>query len=78
VKGEELRQAVREVVLEILELEAEELDDDLSFVELGSDSVAKVEMIVALERRFDLRFSPQQSFDSVNDLLSSLRQAQES
>lgn len=68
-KAATIRSAVREKVIEILELEPGELADATSFDDLGGDSVTRVEVIVALERLFDVRIPTWQSINSVNDLV---------
>jgi acyl carrier protein len=52
---EEIRKDVLQVVAEVLECGAVQLEDGVRLdADLGADSVAKVELLSALERKFDV------------------------
>lgn len=54
----ELRETVRDAMATILELEPDELRDDADFYgELGGDSLQKLELVVALEKRLGVHFA---------------------
>ena len=54
----EIRRIVGEVVMDVLELELEELSDDADFhTDLGGDSIQRLELVVALEKRFDIQYA---------------------
>lgn len=59
---EELRAAIRQTVQEVLELEEGETRDDGDFYDrYGCDSVRKLDLIVALEKRFGILYLPPQA-----------------
>ena len=48
---------IKEVVVEQLSVSADEVKDDAKFVEdLGADSLDVVELVMALEEKFDIAF----------------------
>ena len=50
-----LRDDIKEVVVEQLSVNADEVKDDAKFVEdLGADSLDVVELVMALEEKFDI------------------------
>jgi len=54
--AEELFEQVKEVVAEQLNVEADEIHEDSSFVDdLGADSLDLVELVMALEDNFDMK-----------------------
>ena len=71
---DQVRQIVREVVMEVLELDSEELADDADFVDdYHCDSLKRLELVVTLEKRFKVRYPVSQadkmhSVDSVVDV----------
>ncbi|KRV49931.1 hypothetical protein AQ490_17870 [Wenjunlia vitaminophila] len=54
---DEIRAAVREVALEILELEPEELADEADLEDLGGDSIMRLELVSALQQRLGVRYT---------------------
>lgn len=53
------REEIRKIVEEIFELDPDDIRDDADFhKDLGGDSIQKLELIVALEKRFDIHFTP--------------------
>jgi acyl carrier protein len=53
---EELFDKIKEVVAEQLNVEADEIHEDSSFVDdLGADSLDLVELVMALEDNFDMK-----------------------
>ncbi len=49
---------IKEVVVEQLSVNADEVKDDAKFVEdLGADSLDVVELVMALEEKFDIEIS---------------------
>lgn len=72
VNSEELR----EFVADVLDIDTESLTDDAHFVaELGVDSLKALEVLVALERRYQIKISEEEvkditCFAEVRDLVS--------
>jgi acyl carrier protein len=69
---QEIRRVARETVAEILELESEEVHDASDFeLDLGGDSVQRLELIMALESRFGIRYPLEESsqMNSVEDII---------
>ncbi|MEM7554591.1 MAG: phosphopantetheine-binding protein [Cyanobacteria bacterium P01_A01_bin.84] len=67
-----LRNILREIIIEILELEAEELKDDLDFFDVyNADSVSFLELITAIEKRLKFHYVPHQvsSISCVDELV---------
>jgi acyl carrier protein len=56
MSSDELRTIVVGIFAEILELPPTAIADDADFFELGGNSLGKVELLTALERRLDVRF----------------------
>lgn len=55
---ESVRGRVRETMMAILELERQEMDDAAHFSDdLSGDSVQKLELIVALEKEFNIHYA---------------------
>lgn len=72
MSDEEIRQAARQVVMEILELEPDEVDDGADFnKDLGGDSIQKLELIVSLEKRFNIHYAPDEAagMNSIEDIV---------
>jgi acyl carrier protein len=65
----EIRATVHAVVAEIFELEPQEMRDETRFEELAIDSVTWVELIVALERRFEVHLTVTHEIDRIGDLV---------
>ena len=63
--AEELFEQVKEVVAEQLNVEADEIHEDSSFVDdLGADSLDLVELVMALEDNFDMKI-PDEDVESI-------------
>lgn len=56
---------VREIIMEQLEVEAHQVTQDAKFIEdLGADSLATIELVMALEEEFDLEI-PDEDADKI-------------
>jgi len=64
---EELREALREIVAEIAELD--EVPDAKPFKDLGIDSMMAIEIVAEVERRYKLKI-PEQELEQIRDLNS--------
>jgi acyl carrier protein len=64
---EELRDALREIVLEVAELD--EVPDTKPFKDLGIDSMMAIEIVAEVERRYKIKI-PEQELEQVRDLES--------
>lgn len=62
---EELRGALREIVLEVAELD--EVPDSKPFKDLGIDSMMAIEIVAEVERRYKLKI-PEQELEQIRDL----------
>lgn len=62
---EELRDALREIVLEVAELD--EVPDNKPFKDLGIDSMMAIEIVAEVERRYKIKI-PEQELEQVRDL----------
>lgn len=62
---EELREALREIVLEVAELD--EVPDGKPFKDLGIDSMMAIEIVAEVERRYKLKI-PEQELEQIRDL----------
>ncbi len=68
----EIRRIVGEVVMDVLELELEELRDNADFhTDLGGDSIQRLELVVALEKRFGIQyaFSDEARMNCINEVV---------
>ena len=63
----ELREKLRAVVAEVAEID--EVPDDVSFKELGIDSMMAIEIIAEIERTYKIKV-PEQELEQVRDLNS--------
>lgn len=54
---EEIRRTVREIALEILELEPDELTDKMNFEDAGGDSIQRLELVTALRRELGVEYT---------------------
>jgi acyl carrier protein len=69
---DEIRHEVNQIVTEIFELDDDELKGEADFhAALGGDSIQKLELILALEKRFGLHYSlsEQAGMNCVNDVV---------
>lgn len=56
---------VREIIMEQLEVEAHQVTDEAKFIEdLGADSLATIELVMALEEEFDIEI-PDEDADKI-------------
>ena len=62
---EELREALREIVAEVAELD--EVPDSKPFKDLGIDSMMAIEIVAEVERRYKIKI-PEQELEQVRDL----------
>jgi len=66
MSDDEIRQRVRDVMAEEFELERDELRPEATlYEELGLDSLDAVDMVVALEKAFDVKLASQEEVRSV-------------
>lgn len=71
----EIREKVKEIIVEKLGVEASEVTDEASFTnDLGADSLDTVELIMEFEKRFDLSIPDDQAetIDTVGKAISYL------
>ena len=64
---------IREVVVEQLSVNADEVKDDAKFVEdLGADSLDVVELVMALEEKFDIEIPDDEAekIQTLNDVVA--------
>ena len=64
---------IREVVVERLSVNADEVKDDAKFVEdLGADSLDVVELVMALEEKFDIEIPDDEAekIQTLNDVVA--------
>ena len=73
---EELDLQLKELIIErlFLDLEAEDIDADTPLSEYGIDSFLLLEMIVAIEELFSLRFEPEDITSEALQSVSALRE----
>jgi acyl carrier protein len=62
---EELREALREIVLEVAELD--EVPDSKPFKDLGIDSMMAIEIVAEVERRYKIKI-PEGELEQIRDL----------
>ena len=56
MEKQELKEKVREIIAELLEVEESEILDDSNFVkDLGADSLKALELLAALEKEYRIR-----------------------
>lgn len=53
----------REIVVDLLEVEAADVTTEVTFVELGADSIDLVELASALEKHFQVRLDEQRVYE---------------
>jgi acyl carrier protein len=69
---DELKDVIRKMAAEIAELDEGELTDARKFTELGLDSLQALELLVAIERRYECQI-PQEELKHFTDLGSVVR-----
>lgn len=66
--AEEIRSAVKKLVAEITEREADEISDTALFTEeLGIDSLMAIEMMVAVDKRYKIEI-PEEEFGKIKNV----------
>ena len=66
-----MKDQIREVLSKLLKVKPEELKDDVSLQDsIGVDSTEMVETVIALEKTFNTKLSPQEitKFSTLNDI----------
>ena len=61
---------IRDIMVEQLSIEGNELGKDTSFEELGVDSLDIVELTMALEEEFEIEITVDEDMHTVGDLVS--------
>ncbi len=72
-----LEEKVRDIIVEELGVERDKLTDDASFMEdLGADSLDTVELVMALEKEFDIDIPDEEAekLRTVGDAMKYLRE----
>ena len=67
----EVKQKVKDVIVNLLKVKPEELKDEVSLLDgIGVDSTEMVETVIALEKAFGTKISPKEvtKFSSINDI----------
>lgn len=68
-----MTEKIKEIVAEILELEVDAIDGELSILDdLGADSIAVMEIVMELEGEFDVEVPTEDiiNLKSVNDIIA--------
>ena len=69
---DEIRSIVGEIAAEIFEMDRGDISDDADFHnDLGGDSLQRLELIVALEKRFNIHYirGDEAQMNSINDVV---------
>lgn len=67
----EVKEKIRETLIDLLRLKPQEVKDDVRLCDgLGVDSTEMVELVIALEKAFGKKLSPQEitKFCTINDI----------
>jgi acyl carrier protein len=67
----EIKDKVKEVIVNLLKVRPEELKDDVKLYDgIGVDSTEMVELVIALEKAFSAKLSPKEitKFSTLNDI----------
>lgn len=67
----ETKAKIKDVLVNLLKIKPEELKDDLSLQDsIGVDSTEMVELVIALEKAFNVKLSPKEitKFSTINDI----------
>jgi len=67
----ETKEKIKDILVNLLKVKAEELKDETSLQDsIGVDSTEMVETVIALEKAFSTKLSPQEitKFSSINDI----------
>lgn len=64
--------SIRQLIAEKAKLSLSEVNNDLNLEESGLDSFARVELIIAIEKQFDVEFSDSESagITTIDDLVN--------
>ncbi len=76
---EEIFQTLKEIIVEQLGVEEEKVTEEASFVDdLGADSLDVVELVMAIEERFNIEVADDQAdkISAVSDLVGYIKQQQ--
>ena len=68
-----MKDKIKEIIAEILDLEVEAIKDDASILdELGADSIAIMEIVMELEEEFDIEVATEEipNMKTVNDIVN--------
>lgn len=73
----ELKEQIRALMAEVLEMKPEDIEDDQTFSELGGDSLARVELLTSLERELDvhLPLERQSELETVESIASAVEES---
>lgn len=66
-----MKTKIKDVLVNLLKVKAEELKDDVSLQDsIGVDSTEMVETVIALEKSFAIKLSPKEitKFSTINDI----------
>jgi acyl carrier protein len=66
-----MKEKIKEILVKLLKVRAEELKDDVSLQDsISVDSTEMVETVIALEKNFGVKFSPKEitKFSTINDI----------
>jgi len=63
---EEIKEKIKESIVEIEGLDPSEIKDDSTFKTLGIDSIDSVELVLALEEGFDIKI-PDEDLEKLSD-----------
>ena len=67
-KTEDRKQAMKDIIVEILEIDSEEMTDTTSFIDdHGADSLRAIEIMSRIEKRFSVRI-PQNELQKMTNL----------
>ena len=61
--------AINEVLEDTLDIEPDEVTEDATFDELGSDSLDMAELICDIEEKLDIEFGEPEGLETVGDLV---------
>ncbi|MDI6758538.1 MAG: acyl carrier protein [Candidatus Omnitrophota bacterium] len=67
----DIKVMIKEILVKLLKIKPEELKDDVSLQDgIGVDSTEMVETVIALEKTFNIKFSPKEitKFSTLNDI----------
>lgn len=73
---DELKERIRSLMAEVLEMDPEAIEDNEQFSKLGADSLARVELLASLEREMDvhLPLESQSELETVEAIASAIEE----